>query len=1021
MRVGIRLGRSASLLLGALLAGASQIAQAQQGAITGVVTDAATGDPLETARVILVGPNRIEGTNREGRYSFRGVEPGAYPVRVLRVGFRPATDTAAVASGETVTVDFRLTPAPVQLDEIVSTATGQQSKLEIGNSIATIEASKVAEEAPITEFGNLLSGRAAGVQVLKSSGATGTGTKIRIRGSNSVSLSNEPLYYIDGIRMDATADGYAYNIGGQSTSRINDPNPNDIENIEIVKGPSAATLYGIQAANGVVLITTRRGAAGRARWNAFVEQGVVTDPNTYRTNYFGRSDDPNFDPFCTLLNVAQGDCVQSRVDAYNPLNDDAQRPLAPGHRQQYGVNVAGGGETATYYVSADYEGEVGVYKLRGFDLDSVGAATLGNIPEEQLRPNELDKLTLRANGTAKVSSNADLQLSLGYLTSQLHLPENDNTLNSVIGSGDGAGLPQDINRGWFLIPAEIYAERNRQGVGRFTGGLTANWRPLGWLTTRATFGYDVTNRQDTQFWPTGEVSEVAYPLQNLGEINVTRAQTSQLSIDLFSAAAYKVSSTWSGRTAVGGQIFRNLTTNSFAQGRGLSRGTESIFGAATTDASDDYLETRSAGGFVDQQMSLRNRLFLTAGLRLDDNSAFGKNFNTRPLPKFSASWLARDDQTSDFLNTFRLRAAYGQSTQQPGSIDALRFYAQAAVRKDATSSSGVSIANLGNVDLKPELSQEIETGFDAGLFGGRVVVEATFFYKETKDALIEREIVPSLGTTSTQFFNLGKVSNRGIELRLDSRIIDHPNFAWDLTLTGSLTSNNLDDLGEGVEPITLGFIQRHVKDYPLGGIWDRPILSFNDANGNNVIEPGEYTLGDTAVFRGSALPTRELGLRTGLSFFRNLLSVAALFDYRGGHWVENSTDSFRCNGGIIYCRGLVDPTAPLDMQANAAAATYGDANGVTEWGFFEPAWFIKLRELSLTFNAPDRIARALGASRASLTLSGRNLWTIDDYTGIDPEVNGFGQGREGGSNFAATDFFSQPQVRHWVARLNLGF
>jgi len=1021
MRVEIRLGRNAGLLLCGLLAGAGQIAHAQQGAITGVVTDQATGDPLENARVVLVGPNRIEGTGREGRYTFRGVAAGNYQVRVLRLGYRPESDSAAVASGETVTLNFGLTPSPVQLDEIVTTATGQQSRLEIGNSVATIAASQVAEEAPITEFGNLLTGRAAGVQVLKSSGATGTGTKIRIRGSNSVSLSNEPLYYIDGVRMDATSDGYAYNIGGQSTSRINDLNPDDIENIEIVKGPSAATLYGIQAANGVVLITTRRGAPGRSRWNVFVEQGVVTDPNTYRTNYFGRSTDSLVDPFCTLLSVAQGDCVQSRVDAYNPLNDDRERQLAPGHRQQYGLNVAGGSDAATYYVSAEYEGEVGVYKLRGFDFDSVRDATLDNIPGEQLRPNELDKLTLRANATARVASNADLQISLGYLTIQLHLPENDNTLNSVIGSGDGAGLPQDINRGWFLIPAEIYAERNRQGIGRFTGGLTANWRPLGWLTTRATFGYDVTSRQDTQFWPTGEVSEVAYPLQNLGEINVTRAQASQLSIDLFGAAAYKVSSEWSGRTAVGGQLFRNLTTNSFAQGRGLARGTESIFGAATTDASDDYIESRSAGGFVDQQMSFRNRLFLTAGVRLDDNSAFGRNFNTRPLPKLSASWLARDDQGSSLLNTLRLRAAYGQSTQQPGSIDALRFYAQAAVRKDAGSSSGVSLANLGNVDLKPELSQEIETGFDAGLFGGRVVLEATFFYKETRDALIEREIVPSLGTTSAQFFNLGKVSNRGIELRLDSRIIDNPGFAWDLTLTGSLSRNNLNDLGEGVEPITLGFIQRHVEDYPLGGIWDRPILSFGDANGNSIIEPGEYVLGDTVEFRGSALPTRELGLRSGFSFFRNLLNVAALFDYRGGHWVENSTDSFRCNGGIIYCRGLVDPTAPLDMQANAAAATYGDDNGVTEWGFFEPGWFIKLRELSLTFNAPERIARVLGAGRASLTLSGRNLWTIDDYSGIDPEVNGFGQGREGGSNFAATDFFSQPQVRHWVARVNLGF
>ncbi|HET8625709.1 MAG TPA: TonB-dependent receptor, partial [Gemmatimonadales bacterium] len=446
-----------------------------------------------------------------------------------------------------------------------------------------------------------------------------------------------------------------------------------------------------------------------------------------------------------------------------------------------------------------------------------------------------------------------------------------------------------------------------------------------------------------------------------------------------------------------------------------------IFGAATTDASDDYIESRSAGGFIEQQMSFRDQLFLTAGLRLDDNSAFGRNFNTRPLPKFSASWLARDDQAAGFLNTFRLRAAYGQSTQQPGSVDALRFYAQAAVRKDATSGSGVTLANLGNADLKPELSQEFEGGFDAALFRGKVTFEATFFYKQTRDALIEREIVPSAGATTTQFFNLGKVSNKGVELRLDSRIIDTPGFAWDLTVSGSFSSNNLDELGEGVEPITLGFFQRHVQEYPLGGFWDRRLISFEDANANNVIEPGEYVLSDTAEFAGPAIPTREFGVSTGLSFFKDLVRLGALVDYRGGHIVDNDTDSFRCNGGPVYCRGLVDPTASLDMQAKAAAATYGDDFGITEWGFFEPGWFVKLRELSLTFNAPPRIARALGAGRASVTLSGRNLWTIDDYSGIDPEVNGFGQGREGGSNFSSVDFFSQPQVRHWVMRVNLGF
>ncbi len=242
MRIGIRLNLGAALLLGGFGVAIAPPAHAQQGSITGAVTDRATGDPLETARVVLVGPNRVETTGRDGRYTFRGVPTGGHQVRVLRLGYRPVTDSIQVPPGVAATLNFALVPSPVQLDEIVTTATGQQSRLEIGNSVSTIAASQIAEESPITEFGNLLEGRAAGVQVLKSSGATGTGTRIRIRGSNSVSLSNEPLYYVDGVRIDNNPNGYAYDIGGQSTSRISDLNADDIENIEIVKGPSAATL-----------------------------------------------------------------------------------------------------------------------------------------------------------------------------------------------------------------------------------------------------------------------------------------------------------------------------------------------------------------------------------------------------------------------------------------------------------------------------------------------------------------------------------------------------------------------------------------------------------------------------------------------------------------------------------------------------------------------------------------------------------------------------------------------------------
>ena len=1002
---------------------ASTPALAQETQLTGRVTDERTSDGIAGARVLLVGSPRIESTGQDGSYLFRGMTPGAHQVRVVAIGFTAQVKPVTVSAGKTDTLDFAMTPVPVQLDEIVTTATGLQSKLEIGNAVSSIDASKVAEESPITEFGNLIQGRAAGVQVLKSSGVVGTGTKIRIRGSNSVSLSNEPLYYVDGVRIDATSENYAYEIGGQSTSRINDINPDDIQNIEIVKGPSAATLYGIQAANGVVLITTKRGASGKPRWNMYTAQGVTEDKNTYRTSYFGRTNDLDpdgfdIDPYCSLQNVADLFCTQTSVDQYNPLNDPAQRQFAAGWHQQYGLSVSGGSDFATYYASADFNDQMGPYRLRGFDFDSVSDATLGNVPEEQLRPNKLSSLSLRANTVARIASNADLTISLGYLTSQLRLTENDNTLNSMVGSADGSGVPPDMFRGWFIIPAQVFAERNKQGIGRFTGALTANWRPMTWLNTRATFGYDVTNREDTQFWPNGEVSPDFYPEQNKGELNVTRGQTSQLSVDLGTSATYKVSSTWGGKTSVGGQFFRNLATSSFARGRGITRGApRSIFGAATTEASDDYIESRSVGGFVEQQVSLRERLFLTAGLRIDNNSSFGKNFNAQPLPKASVSWLVRDDQSAGLINTFRLRSAYGQSSQQPGVNDARRFYTQAAVRVDGVAETAVNLANLGNPDLKPERSQEIEAGFDAGLFRGRVTVEGTFFYKKTADALVRREIAPSTGGTISQFFNLGRVSNRGFEFLVDTRILDGNTLAWDLALSGSFTRNRLDELGLGVAPITLGFSQQHVQGFPLGGFWAVPLVSYADANANGIIEIGEYTLGDSAIYRGSPIPTRELSLNSGISLFNNRVRIGTQFDYRGGHIVDNATESFRCAGGIVYCRGLIDPSAPLDLQARSAAATYPDPQGrTTEWGFFEPGWFIKLRELSLTFNAPDRWASMLNASRLSLTVSGRNLWTVTDYSGIDPEVNGFGQ-----ANFSSTDFFSQPQVRHWVVRANLGF
>lgn len=1004
-----------------LLAGTGQTVVAQAGRITGKVTDVATAAALEGARIVVGGTSIIETTDQEGRYTVRSVQPGTYLVRALRIGYQPKVDTVTVGQDETVVADFALVAAPVQLDEIVTTATGEQRKLEVGNAVSTIDVASIAQEQPITAVTDLISGRAAGVQVLKSGGTTGTGARIRIRGSNSISLSNEPLYYIDGIRLESSASSSSLDIGGfgasdprtSGPSRLNDLNPDDIESIEIVKGPAAATLYGIQASNGVVRITTKKGRAGRAKWNFFAEEGAVHDNNTYPLNFFGRdttaATGADFDFFCTLQAQFDGSCTQTSVLRYSPLENSRTRPLKTGLRQQYGASVSGGNDQVTYFLSGTYENENGVFRLPQFEQDSIEAAT-GSVPQTQIRPNALVRTSLRANVGANVTRTSDLQATIGYVSSDSRFPENDNSALTITGSAETSTNPPDVQDGWYYTPAQLFAELSQQSIERFTGGLTYNLRPNSWLTTRATLGYDVTNRRDLQFFPTGRVAP--QDQNNDGVLHDNRFQISQTSVDLAATGRFKLNPVLASKTSVGAQFFRDITSGVLATGRGLVPGSSTLTGAGSIEASNSTIESRSLGSYVEQEFGLKERLFITGALRFDGSSAFGKNFAATTYPKASASWLLSDEPFYHLgaINTLRLRGAYGASGRMPGAIDALRYFTPVSAKKNGVPEAGVTLGALGNPDLKPERSTELELGLDADMFNSKLSVEFTFFDKTTKDALILRPVLGSAGQVTSQFDNLGRVRNRGGELAVNFRVLDKPGITWDVNLSGSITHNKILELGVAPFYEPGSFYQRQVAGYTAGGFWGGSV-SYNDADGNHIITADEITVDTTLRFLGPALPTKEASFNSSIGLFRGRVRLGSQFDYRGGHRIDNSIENYRCYVG--NCRGLVDQKAPLREQALAQAAFTGYSGLIM---FDEPGWFIKLRELSLTFYAPERWARLMGASTASLTLAGRNLLTITDYSGVDPEVNAFGQ-----DNFSSSDFESQPQVQYWIARVNVSF
>lgn len=1000
------------------LAGAVQGAQAQQATISGRVTDQATDRPLAEARLQVTGTNRIATTNQRGEYTIRGLPPGRAELQVLAVGYAPVRAAVDVTAGEAVTQDFPLQAAPYQLQEVVTTATGQQSTVELGNKPAVIRADSIVAEAPITNLSDLISGRANGVQVLPSGGTVGAGTRIRIRGSNSISLTNEPLIYVDGVRVENGSESLAPLVvtGGQSVSRLNDLNPEEIQSIQIIRGPSAATLYGTEAANGIIQVTTKRGQAGPARWNVYVEQGAVTEPNHYPANFAGAT---NGGDFCVLEFEAAGLCTVDQVTSFNVLDNARTKPFGTGYRQQYGANVSGGSEATQYFISGEYEGERGVLSLPGFErarlLDQFA---LTSIADDVAHPNSLEKVSLRANLRNQLSRKLELNVSTGYVSSDLSLPQNDNNVTGLLPSGyfGGTDSTDAGNNGYgFFLPGEIFQIHSTQALERFTASGNLNWRPLNWLTGRATVGLDATSRTDRSTQAFGEGP--SFGGGDLGFVGDARRRIFQYTVDLGATGTFQLSRRISSRTSVGGQYFRNYFNGTDASGQFLPAGPPTVSAGTSRDASETSAENITVGGYVDQQFGLNERLYVTAGFRVDDNSSFGRDFNAVVYPKSSISWLISEEpffSRPGFLTELRLRGALGASGVQPVDTAAIRFLRPVAITERGNDENGVTLGNLGNANLKPERSRELELGLDAGFFDSRIGLEFTFYDKLTTDALVLVPLAQSLGATSARFENIGSVRNSGVEIGVNALVLQSRAVTWDVNLTGSFNRDNLRTLGERVSPILRGGgDQRFVPGYPLGGYWARPITDFSDVNGDGIIASTEITVGDTAVFVGRASPNKEISLNTGLSLFNKRIRLGGQLDYRGGHKLDNTTEDFRC-ASFFNCRALYDRTASLEDQARVAARTFDPS--ATRFGFFEDADFVKLRELSLTFFAPGNWARALRAEGLSLTLTGRNLATWTSYSGVDPELNAAGQ-----ASFDVFDFLTAPPVRYYTARVNLSF
>ena len=1034
-RANPRLWRLAAVGVAGFMALALAVAPvAAQNNITGTVVDGSNQRALAGAQVVIDGTELGGLTDNRGRFLILNAPSGPVTLRVLMIGYREAT--AQASSAQPVTIELQETA--ISLDEIIVTGTvGEQQARSVGNAIGNVNAAVLQEQAPVADVQQMLSATVPGVRIMNSSGSIGEGGIMRIRGAASLTLAATPIVVVDGVRVNGQ-DGDLGLLAGvgqdgrRAPSRINDFDPDEIESIQIIKGPAAATLYGTEASNGVIQIITKRGARGAPRVNATFRQGANWLPNPIQlvppTYYKSASGE------IVEVNVLQHD----KENTFGLLNCDSSIHTGcqanggrdwfrTGHNQSYGADVSGGTETVTYYVSGEFDRQEGPVPYN-WQNSLRGRANLTYAPSEALRFD----FSLGANRSKLESASAQQPLLTAVIWSC-----------PAPGCEPGSGSPQALDgpsRGYIAYLPEAYEDEIEgvTDVDRTTFSFQTSWDASEYMKHRLVFGGDFGNRTNSELYlATGNLGNFF----NTGRKTIANERTSFVSAD------YQVSSDWSPIESVtfstGAGIQYNARRSEVLWGRGEAfpvKSLETIPSGSTRSADEDYRENKTFGVFVQEQIGFGDRLYLTGAVRGDDNSAFGKNFDFVVYPKFSGSYVVSDEEffaeSVGFIQQLKLRAAWGQAGRQPDVFDALRTYEPSVGPGGA---STVTPENIGNEELKPEVGTEVEVGFDASLFDDRVGLEFTWYDQTTNDAIVSVPALPSNGFPGVQFQNIGQVKNTGIEVGVNANVFRSDAVSLDLGATFSTANNEITDLGGQpavLESSTLG--QYHALGQPLSAIYMKRVVSADLADGaatnvmcegGTILESGEsagISAGGGApvpcadapnVYWGQPIPNKEGSASATLSIGQNL-QLYALVDYVGGRTLV-SGDIAAQHRFFINSRAILERTDPILLA-------YETLGGIGLWqsGIIDGD-FAKLRSVSANYTLPDSWAQRLNASRVTLNFAANNLATL--WVGqaegfgvkqMDPEV-----AQQTGTTRGLTAYNQEgwPQLRTFTTTLRLTF
>ncbi|MEP1096130.1 MAG: SusC/RagA family TonB-linked outer membrane protein [Cyclobacteriaceae bacterium] len=1035
-----------------------------QGKIVGSVTDSETGEGLPGVTLFIPSLNVGTITNIDGTYEL-SVANGSYNVVASYIGFANQKQKIDV-SGANQTLDFTLRVNVTQLEEIVVTGTGGPvEKRKIGNSIGVIS-SKGLEDSPITSFSDFITGREPGMVALPSGGLTGEGAQIRIRGSASLSQLNEPIILVDGIRIDRGggfgAGGFAGN-GGGGTSRLDDINPESIERIEILKGASAATLFGTEASNGVIQIFTKRGTSGTPKFDVKLAKGIINYPKgRYPDNVGWARDQAQAD----VMSAHYGETIQPFQLVSRSFTEDL---FETGTNTDASVSASGGNRNVTYYANVRYFNEDGPFGGKE-DRGYTGS-------EETLAEDLIRRVQLNANVGITAGEKTKINVKTGYNNTSFSTIQTNNNIYGV-GSLAQFSKPELANPDnltgtiAFATVNEAMQQTVNQDVNNISGSINVNYNPIDWLVIDGIMGVNYTNQISENFRPFGWNIDGFAGAETDGSKDFTNRDFLAQSTELKLSAINTISDGIESDFILGGQIIRQDTRIYSGTGEAFPGPGFGVTGAgANKDIYEFFSEVINAGVFAQEQIGFKDHIFVTVGGRLDAHSAFGANFNAQFYPKIGLSYVLSDAPywpgALGPISSVQLKASWGQSGLQPGAFDALTTYSAIA----STNGAGIQPSNLGNPELKPEVSSEYEIGTNIGILNDKISLSATYWDRTVTDALYARQFPLTGGWRRTQLVNIGELSANGVEIGINANVVNSSDLKVDVFVNGAYLKEEVVSLG-GAPPLKVGGSYPRYRNFLVEGfapganfgvrlldvaadelpvdfdgdglpdkrsevvthlasaldpetgeIWELP------SNTTTILIDTDYkTAGEQGAgghFLGKNTPDWQGSFGGTVTYGR--FTLRTNFEYRGGNYFINDlTGAFRqANGGIgrnlptsarverDYVTGGVAGSVPQNdgetrtqaleewLGENLALAPFSGLNTLKKGDF------IRWRELSISYKLPNSLISDLGLRYASITASGKNIALWTKYPGVDPEISVFGRGGDGNANSNLDQNFGQ--------------